>query len=94
MSALFAFFCAAAVSTSPEVVLLDFRSDNCGPCRAMDPLIHEMQAEGVPIRVVNVDREPSLAQQFNVRGIPLVGNTNRTTNCNGHSFWRQYHSSW
>ncbi len=86
MSALFAFFCAAAVSSSPEVVLLDFRSDNCGPCRAMDPLIHEMKAEGVPIRIVNVDREPSLAQQFNVRGIPcfvVVANGQEVTRQSG-----------
>lgn len=86
MSALFAFFCAAAVSTSPDVVLLDFRSDNCGPCRAMDPLIHEMKAEGVPIRVVNVDREPSLAAQYGVRGIPcfvVVANGQEVTRQSG-----------
>lgn len=70
MSALFALFCAAAVSTTPEVTLLDFRSDSCGPCRAMDPIVHEMKDAGLPIRIVNVDREPALAQQFRVGGIP------------------------
>jgi S1-C subfamily serine protease len=70
MSALFALFCAAAVTTSPDVVLLDFRSDSCGPCRAMDPIVHEMKDAGIPIRVVNVDREPSLAKQYRVGPIP------------------------
>jgi thiol-disulfide isomerase/thioredoxin len=70
MSALFALFCAAAVTTTPEVTLLDFRSDNCGPCRAMDPIVHELKDAGLPIRIVNVDREPSLAQQFHIGPIP------------------------
>jgi S1-C subfamily serine protease len=86
MSAIFALFCAAAVTSSPDVVLLDFRSDGCGPCRAMDPLVHEMQAEGAPIRVVNVDREPALAAQYNVRGIPcfvVVANGQEVTRQTG-----------
>ena len=70
MSALFALFCAAAVSSSPEVTLIDFRSDGCGPCRAMDPIVHEMKDAGMPIRIVSVDKEPALAQQFRVGPIP------------------------
>ncbi len=70
MSALFALFCAAAVSTTPEVTLIDFRSDGCGPCRAMDPLVHEMKDAGLPIRIVSVDKEPGLAQQFRIGPIP------------------------
>jgi thiol-disulfide isomerase/thioredoxin len=62
--------CALAVTAGGETVLLDFGADWCGPCRQMEPVIHQLQAAGHPVRAVNIDREPELARKFNVTGVP------------------------
>lgn len=59
-----------AVGSGQGTVLLDFYSDSCGPCRMMAPAVTALEQQGYPIRRVNVDNEPQLAQQFGVRGIP------------------------
>ena len=53
-----------------QTVLLDFYSDNCPPCRRMAPIVAGLEAQGLPIRKINVDRDPQLAQQYGVSGIP------------------------
>jgi thiol-disulfide isomerase/thioredoxin len=61
---------AMALSAGDQVVLLDFYADWCGPCRAMQPAVEALVREGYPIRKINVDREPALAAQYGVKGIP------------------------
>jgi thiol-disulfide isomerase/thioredoxin len=70
MGALQAFLLALAVAGGEETVLLDFYSDHCPPCRAMQPAVQQLAARGYPIRKVNVEREPALAAQFGVPGVP------------------------
>jgi len=71
MSFLSVLMLSAALAAPPqEAVLYDFRSDRCGPCRAMDPVVAELRAAGYPVRVVDVDAEPQLAERFGVRPIP------------------------
>jgi len=53
-----------------ETVLMDFYGDHCPPCRAMQPVLQQLEARGYPIRKVNVQQEPRLASQYGVRGIP------------------------
>lgn len=53
-----------------QTVLLDFYSDSCPPCRRMAPVVAALEAQGLPIRKVNVDHEPDLARQYGVSGIP------------------------
>jgi thiol-disulfide isomerase/thioredoxin len=63
-------FLATVFSAAGDTVLLDFYADWCGPCRAMDPTISALAAEGVPVRKVNIDRDPQMAGQFSVTSIP------------------------
>jgi thioredoxin len=53
--------------------LLDFYATWCGPCKAMMPTIERL-SENAPFKVekVNVDENPDLASQYNVRGIPTL----------------------
>lgn len=54
-------------------VLMDFYADWCGPCQAMKPVVHEFAGEmqgRLRVWEVNVDENPDLARQYNVRSIP------------------------
>jgi len=70
MGPLGAVILVASLLGGGETVLLDFYSDTCPPCRAMDPVVQQLASQGYPIRKVNVQREPGLASRFGVRGIP------------------------
>ncbi|MBQ4167367.1 MAG: thioredoxin [Clostridia bacterium] len=62
------------VMESDKPVLVDFWATWCGPCRMLGPVIAQIADERDDIKVckINVDEAPSLAQQFNVMGIPTV----------------------
>jgi thioredoxin 1 len=56
-------------------LLLDFYADWCGPCQAMLPSIEKLAEEhneSFNIVKVNVDKNPELAAQFQVRSIPAL----------------------
>jgi thioredoxin 1 len=56
-------------------VLVDFWAEWCSPCRALAPTLEALQKEfsgKLKIVKVNVDQNPELATQFNVRTIPTL----------------------
>ncbi len=64
-----------ATLTENDVVLVDFYADWCGPCRALHPTLEKLATnfEGkAVISKINVDKNPELSQQFNVRSIPAI----------------------
>ena len=53
-----------------ETVLLDFTSRYCGPCKQILPTVQQLEREGYPIRVVDVNAEPQMAARYGVTGVP------------------------
>lgn len=60
----------AAGSASADAVLLEFSSENCPPCRAMQPIVSELIARGVPVRQVDVQSEPQIVRRYQIRSTP------------------------
>ena len=56
-----------------QVTVIDLWAEWCGPCRQMTPIINELAEEyagKAQIGKLNVDENPTVPTNFNVRGIP------------------------
>ncbi|MEX2316069.1 MAG: trypsin-like peptidase domain-containing protein [Pirellulales bacterium] len=60
----------ASAGAAPQGVLIDFMSQSCPPCREMSPVVSRLHQQGYPVRKVDVDENPELAQKFNITRIP------------------------
>ncbi len=60
---------------SNRLVLVDFFATWCGPCRAMIPMLDDVQAElgdRLHIEKIDVDEHTSLAVKQRVMGVPTL----------------------
>lgn len=53
-----------------ETVLLEFTTQNCGPCRRMRPVVQQLAAEGYAVREVDASSHPQAATDYRVTGFP------------------------
>jgi thioredoxin 1 len=51
--------------------ILYFSAPWCGPCRNFKPIM-ESVSNSMPVRFINVDENPTLAAQYNVRSVPML----------------------
>ncbi len=70
MSAVEALLLLSSVLGASEFVLLDFTADWCGPCRMMESTVARLDAEGIPVRKINIDHQPELVSQYQVTAVP------------------------
>ena len=61
--------------SSETMVLVDFFATWCGPCKALAPILLQVKedlGERISIIKIDVDKNQSLANEYQVRGVPTM----------------------
>ncbi len=57
-------------------LLLEFSATWCGPCKVLEPMLHEIAErltdEKFAVAMVNVDNNPDLALEYDVMNVPTM----------------------
>lgn len=62
-------------TSNEKPILVDFYADWCGPCQAFTPILSELANEyqgAFLLAKVDVDKNPDLAQHYQVKSMPCV----------------------
>lgn len=51
-------------------VMLVFTASWCAPCKAQKPLVAQIEAAGVDVRVYDVDSNPEMARKYGITATP------------------------
>ncbi|WP_431163499.1 thioredoxin [Flagellimonas beolgyonensis] len=77
----------ADLISSDQLVLIDFSAEWCGPCKMLAPILKQVKDEmgdNLKIVKIDVDKNQTLANTFQVRGVPTMMFFK-----NGKQLWRQ-----
>lgn len=65
----------AQVLEADRPVLVDFSATWCGPCKKLEPVVHEIAGEydgRIKVVKVDVDKAPATAAKFAVMSVPTL----------------------
>jgi thioredoxin 1 len=62
------------VVESNDLVVIDFGADWCGPCMSFSPVFEQIAVlnQDIVFGILDIDADPQIAEQFNVKQIPCV----------------------
>lgn len=52
--------------------IIKFSADWCSSCKSLSANLAKVDLDGLSFQEVDIDKEPSLSRQHNVRGIPTL----------------------
>ncbi len=55
-----------------DCMIVEFTTDNCGPCQQLQPALEKLKTEGWIVRTVNATREPLMVSKFSVKSVPTL----------------------
>ena len=59
---------SSALARGPAI--LDFHAEWCPPCKQMRPRVELLEENNYPVRSIDVDQHPELAQRYRIEGVP------------------------
>ena len=77
----------ANLINSDQLTLIDFSAEWCGPCKMLAPILKQVKDEmGDSLKIVkiDVDKNQSLANTYQVKGVPTI-----IFFKNGKQLWRK-----
>lgn len=76
-----------SIIQSERPVLVDFTATWCGPCKMLSPILeqlHERMGDTLRIIKIDVDKNPALASELQISGVPTL-----ILYKQGKQLWRQ-----